>query len=112
MKLPLYFLSVVLYFWVPVLVMASWLLPKKDRLDKTAFWLTLAIFLPMATVMEYVYLWLDIWSFSEHFDRLLGPRFWGAPLEEFVFWYGAPPFVLLTYWALCKAFPAKTTADA
>lgn len=107
MKLPLYFLSVVAYFWVPVLVMGPSLLRGKDRLDRRAFWLTLLVFLPLATAMEYVYLWLDIWTFSEHFDRLLGIWFGGAPLEEFVFWYGAPPFVLLTYWALCKVFPSR-----
>lgn len=107
MKLPLYFISVFSYFWIPVLIMGALLYPKQGRLTKKAFWLTLAIFYPLATGMEYVYLHLDIWTFSEEFDRLLGLSIFGAPVEEFVFWFGAPPFVLMTYFGFDRLFKRR-----
>jgi len=52
---------------------------------------------PVTIAFEYVSLWLDIWSFDQSIDKLWGPVFYGAPLEEFLFWFGAPPFVLTQY---------------
>lgn len=98
--MPLYFISTLLYFWVPVLLMARWTWPRLDSLDKKAFWRTLAIFYGLALVMEYVYLYYDVWTFSEDFDPLLGLRVFNAPIEEFCFWFGATPFVLLLYLGL------------
>lgn len=95
--IPLYFLSTLAYFWLPVAIMAWRIYPRQDRLGRKAFWLALAVVLPMTMVMELVYLKLQIWSFSEAMDPLLGLRIHGIPVEEFSFWFGAPPFILLAY---------------
>jgi hypothetical protein len=58
---------------------------------------TWAIFIVLSTVWEYLGLALNIWDFSEDHHKLVGLNIFGAPIEEFVFWYGATPFVLLIY---------------
>ncbi|MCB4757030.1 MAG: hypothetical protein LHV69_08420 [Elusimicrobia bacterium] len=98
--MPRYFISTLVYFWIPVLALGFFLRHRLDPLTKKAFWITLLIMLPVTTLMEYVYLWTDIWSFSEEMDPLLGIWIFGAPIEEFSFWYGGPPFMLLTYLTL------------
>lgn len=103
--MPLYFITAVLYFWLPIAVLAPLLLPSLDPLSRRAFWLTLAVFYPLAAGMEYVYLYCDVWTFSEKIDPLLGLRFYGAPVEEFVWWFGAVPFAMLVYFAFCRLFP-------
>jgi hypothetical protein len=60
--------------------------------------------------MEYVYLSLDVWTFSEEVDPLLGINILGVPIEEFVFWWGASPlfiFVYLGYERLLKRLYKK-----
>lgn len=95
--MPRYFISVLIYFWVPVLVMAPFLLPHQDRLTRKIVWLTLGVFAILASVNEYIYLHFDLWTFSELKDPLLGPRLFGAPIEEFWFWFGAIPFTICLY---------------
>lgn len=98
--MPLYFLSTLVYFWIPIAAMGLLLLPRQDDATRKAFWLTLALFTPLTAAMEFVCLRLDIWSFSQAKDPLLGIRLFGAPVEEFSFWFGGAPFVLLTYLGL------------
>ena len=98
--MPLYFVTCVLIFWVPGVALLvgnyGWLSGKQRK----AFWIVLALMAVITFGMEYVYLWADIWSFSEAYDPLLGIELWGAPIEEFTFWFGATPFVLGVYWTL------------
>lgn len=105
--MPRYFISTLIYFWLPVAVLSilSWNKFSSER--KKTFILTLAVLLPATFAMEYVYLWADIWTFSEEFDPLLGIRIWGAPIEEFSFWFGAPPFILLVYFVFDRFLPKK-----
>lgn len=103
--MPLYFLTAVLYFWLPIAILAPLTLPRLDETSRRAFWLTLALFYPLAAGMEYVYLYFDVWTFSEKIDPLLGVRVYGAPIEEFVWWFGAVPFAMLVYFAFCRVFP-------
>ncbi|MFA6030344.1 MAG: lycopene cyclase domain-containing protein [Elusimicrobiota bacterium] len=104
MRLPLYFLSTLLYFWLPAAALAWKVYPGLDRLSRRAFWLTLAVFVPLTAAMEFVCLRLDVWTFSEAKDPLLGLRIFGAPVEEFLFWFGAQPFVLFSYLAFRRRF--------
>lgn len=105
--MPRYLVTMILIFWVPIAVLAVLLRGKIDPLTKKAFWLTLAIMTPLTIAMEYVYLWTDIWTFSEQMDPLLGIRIAGAPIEEFSFWLGASPFMLLVYLLLNRIFPRR-----
>lgn len=110
--MPRYFLSTILYFWIPVTVLGFILRTKLDPLTKKAFWITMAVLSPMTFVMEYVYLWADIWTFSEAMDPLLGIRIWGAPIEEFSFWFGAAPFILLVYLSWDRLLKRWSKKDA
>ena len=102
--MPLYFLSTMVYFWIPILIMGIVLWRGMDRLTRKAFLLTVLAFVPITAVMEYLCLHLDIWSFSEELDPLLGLRIFGAPVEEFLFWFGGTPFVLLIYLGFERRF--------
>ena len=93
-------MSTLVYFWAPVGVMAWRLWPKLDVLTRRAFWRTLLIFYVLAFGMEYVYLYLKVWTFSEKLDPLLGVRIFNAPIEEFCFWFGATPFGIFVYLGL------------
>lgn len=95
--MPRYFLGTLIYFWIPVAIMGFIIRKKWDALSRKAFWYTILTITPMTFVMEYVYLYFDIWNFSEEMDPLLGINIFGAPIEEFSFWFGAGPFILLVY---------------
>lgn len=97
--MPRYLIGTFIYFWIPVAMLGFFMRNRLDPSTKKALWVTLGILTPMTFAMEYVYLWADIWTFSEDLDPLLGIRIWGAPIEEFSFWFGATPFILLVYLA-------------
>lgn len=104
--MPLYFLECVLLFWIPGLALLAGVWRGLAPADRAALGYTLAAMTPLTFLMEYVYLRADIWSFSEAQDPLLGLTLFGAPVEEFVFWFGATPFVLGLYLALQRMAPA------
>ena len=95
--MPIYFWTVVLLFWVPgvALIWGRW--KSLTRTQRFAFWTTVGLMTVVSGLMEYVYLKADIWNFSQAVDPLLGIRIFGAPIEEFVYWFGATPFVLGIY---------------
>lgn len=103
--MPWYLLSVLIYFWVPIVGLGLWLLPRQETATLKSLGVSVALFWPLTAAMEYLCLRLDIWTFSEKLDPLVGLRFFGAPVEEFLFWFGAQPFVLLLYLAFDKRFP-------
>ncbi|MFH1258830.1 MAG: hypothetical protein ABII74_03295 [Elusimicrobiota bacterium] len=93
----LYFWTVIIIFWIPSAFLYLFLRKKLDSLTKKAFWITVLILMPVTFAAEYIYLWADIWNFSENYDPLIGISIWGAPIEEFIFWFGAPIFFTLVY---------------
>jgi len=96
-KVPRYFLTDILIFWLPAVIIYLFLRKKTNSLQKKAFWINLLIWCPVTFAAEYLYLWADIWNFSEEFDPLLGISIFGAPIEEFAFWFGAPVFYTMLY---------------
>jgi hypothetical protein len=110
--MPIYFLSTLVYFWGPVALMARLLWPGLDPLTRKAFLITLVLFNSLAFGMEYVYLYFDVWTFSEKVDPLLGLRIFNAPVEEFCFWFGATPFALLLYLWLDRLMPRTAPPKA
>jgi uncharacterized membrane protein YqaE (UPF0057 family) len=96
--MPRYFLLYLVAFWVPNLALTPLVLRFARGGTRKAFWLNLLLFCwPAAIAMEYLYLKFDVWTFSEAWDPLLGWRVFGAPVEEFVFWFGAPWIIMLMY---------------
>ncbi len=95
--MPLYFLIYILLFWLPGLVLIPVYWGRLGPAGRKAFLAVCAIMAVVSFGMEYVYLWADIWNFSEAHDSLLGLELWGAPIEEFIFWFGATPFCLGGY---------------
>lgn len=105
--MPRYFLLTIFVFWIPVLILGYAMKGKLAPDMKKALWITFAIMVPVTIAMEYVYLWTGIWTFSEELDPLLGIWIGPAPIEEFSFWFGGVPFMLLTYLSFCRIFPPK-----
>ena len=95
--MPVYFITYTALFWVPSAVFIIFLLKLFDSGLKRAFWLTTGIMGLLSIIMEYLYLKFEVWSFSEQIDPLLGLWLGPAPVEEFVFWFGATPFCLAIY---------------
>jgi lycopene cyclase domain-containing protein len=77
--------------------MALYAWKKLSPSSKKGFWRTVFVFTPLTFVMEYVFMWADVWNFSEAQDPLIGIWLWGVPIEEFSFWFAATPFILLVY---------------
>ncbi len=107
--MPRYLVADICIFWLPSLILYIGLVMLRkinhDRIK--SFWINLCIWLPVTFVCEYVYLKLDFWNFSEQIDPLVGIYLWGAPIEEFVFWFGAPVFFMLVYLFLNKLLPKR-----
>jgi lycopene cyclase domain-containing protein len=97
--------SVVLLFWVPAAILYTSLFRKLDRKEHIAFWGSVALMLPVTFAFEYVCLVLDVWSFDQSRQKLWGLWIGPAPVEEFIFWFGATPFCLMVYcWYRCMVF--------
>ncbi len=92
-----YFWFDIVLFFIPSLFLFSHLYPwliKQNWLGP--FVRTFVVMSVIASFFEYAALGMNIWFFPDH-SRLLGIAFFGAPLEEFMFWWGATCFSLLVY---------------
>lgn len=95
--MPVYFITYSILFWVPALLFIFLLLPRQAAGLRKSFWAASAAMAAVSMAMEYLFLKFDVWFFSEKIDRLLGLWIGSAPVEEFVFWFGATPFCLALY---------------
>jgi lycopene cyclase domain-containing protein len=110
--MPVYLITYLLLFWLPVFILGFACWSRLDAPARKAFWVAMAIMLVVTTVMEYVYLGLHLWNFSEAIDPLLGIRIFGVPIEEFVFWWGATPlFAFLYLFFVQRLFPRKRAVN-
>jgi lycopene cyclase domain-containing protein len=99
--------SVIVGFWIPILLLSIFLLPRVSSSMRKAFFVTCIVLVPVTVAFEYIGLILDIWNFSEEYSRLWGVKLFGAPVEEFIFWFGATPLCLLLYLYFTNAIEAK-----
>jgi lycopene cyclase domain-containing protein len=102
--MPVYLITYSVLFWVPALLFIFFMLRTYDAGLRRAFWAACAAMAAASVVMEYLFLKFDVWFFSEKIDRLLGVWIGAAPVEEFVFWFGATPFCLAVYLSYCRLF--------
>ncbi len=93
----------IVYFWISSLVLYLLLFKKMKGPTTQAFWGTMVLFIPVTFLFEYVGLWVDGWDFDNKYP-LWGIKIFGAPIEEFLFWFGAPPYVMLNYLWFKNAF--------
>lgn len=105
--MPVYFITYTVLFWLPAAFFGFFIFRTLPPPLKKAFWAAAGLIALTTTAMEYVYLGFDVWSFSQKTDKLLGLWLGPAPIEEFVFWYGAPPFCLVVYFAYCRILGGK-----
>lgn len=105
--MPLYFITYTILFWVPVALFLFFFFRKLSPERRKAFWITTGIMAVVSVIMEYFYLKFDTWSFSEEIDPLLGLWFGKAPVEEYVYWFGATPFCLSIYLVYLKYMKAE-----
>ncbi|MFW6221788.1 MAG: hypothetical protein ACOC4C_04915 [Fibrobacterota bacterium] len=94
---PDYGWSIVIGFWIPVIILSVIVLPRQKQCMQKAFFATCLLLMPITIGFEYLSLYLDIWNFSEEHSSLWGYAILGAPVEEFIFWFGATPLCLLVY---------------
>jgi hypothetical protein len=126
-----YFLSVIILFWFPAVLM---LIPhtiaifrKKNikqneilsKLLKSPFVQVNVVLGIVSFYFEFCALGLHVWSFSEEKHLLLRTIFfnhfpctiYGAPIEEFIFYFGATPFCLLLYLTFFRILEIKNKVD-
>lgn len=102
-----YALSTLFLFWVPILILlvvnTRWMY--RNNLLLPFLW-TVIVMTVIIMYFEYAGLGTGAWSFSEGHHQLLRSSFhnpgfpfaiYGAPVEEFMFWFGAPPLCMLLY---------------
>ena len=109
---PDYGWSVVIGFWIPILLLAITVLPKEEVTMRKAFFISTIGMIPITIAFEFVGLALDIWNFSEAKSRLWGLNIMGAPIEEFIFWFGATPLCQLLYLYYRHLFPGTNNEPA
>jgi len=95
--MPVYLITYFVLFWIPVLVFLLFAFRHLSLPMKKAFFSVSVIMAVFSIGMEWLYLYFDVWSFSEKTDKLLGWRIFGAPVEEYVYWFGATPFCMTLY---------------
>jgi hypothetical protein len=99
---PIHFLDLdygwtdIVYFWISSLVLYILLFKKIKGSVAHSFWACMVLFVPVTFLFEFVGLWVDGWGFDDKYP-LWGLNIFGAPVEEFLFWFGAPPYVMLNY---------------
>jgi len=102
--MPVYFVTYVILFWIPAVFLGIFVFKTLSPSLKRSVLATLLLIALVTTVMEYVYLWFDVWTFSQKTDKLLGIWLGPAPIEEFVFWFGGPLFCLAVYFTYKRLF--------
>ncbi|MFA6434774.1 MAG: hypothetical protein WCW52_08760 [Elusimicrobiales bacterium] len=105
--MPVYFITYSVLFWLPAVLLYVFLFKTLTAALGRSFWSACCLMALVSTVMEYLYIYFDVWSFSERTDSLLGLRLWSVPVEEFVFWFGATPFCLMMYLGYRRLFRRK-----
>lgn len=110
-------------FVLPVLVLMVWLEAnrKKFAAYRKAFWITVAIVLPLATALDVFlgntfFLWPNPESYiGVYFPGYTFGQGWGVniPIEELVFYLTGIVFMLLSYiWGSTSWVPAYSRGDA
>jgi lycopene cyclase domain-containing protein len=99
-----YFDFVAILFWMPsaLLLAMNWGWIARKRIA-FPFFSSLAIGAVVSFFFEYVALGMGVWYFGPA-ENYLGPGIWGAPIEEFLFYWGAAPFCLLLYLYFYRLF--------
>jgi lycopene cyclase domain-containing protein len=100
--MPVYLITYTLLFWLPAILFVIFLFGTLAAPTRKAFWAACAAMAAVSVAMEYLFLHFDVWFFSQKIDRLLGLWIGSAPVEEFVFWFGATPFCLAVYFTYCR----------
>jgi len=95
--MPVYLITYTILFWIPALLFIFCRLKTFDAPVRKGFWAASVLMAAASVVMEYLFLKFDVWFFSQKIDRLCGLWIGKAPVEEFVFWFGATPFCLGLY---------------
>ncbi len=63
------------------------------------------------TIIEKLMIVFDVWGFSSSNAGLIGLNFWGAPIEEYIYWWMAPVVVVTTYLAVSKRGNLKVKVE-
>jgi lycopene cyclase domain-containing protein len=99
-----YFEFVTVLFWMPAALLLAmnwrWILRKRIAFP---IFSSLAILALFSFFFEYVALGMGVWHFGGP-ENYLGPGIWGAPIEEFLFYWGAAPFCLFMYLHFYRLF--------
>jgi lycopene cyclase domain-containing protein len=100
--MPVYLITYTLLFWLPAALFCAFLLGRFDAPLRKGYWAACVTMAVVSVLMEYLFLHFDVWFFSQKIDKLVGLWIGSAPVEEFVYWFGATPFCLGVYLTYSK----------
>lgn len=80
---------------------------KYTRRDLIVVGILIAFSDVMTLVIEKLMLYYDVWGFSNRHFRMIGLQLFGAPVEEFIYWWACPVVVALGYVSFLRVDSAK-----
>lgn len=91
--------ELIIYYIYPIIfTIALFEFFKKWFFDFFAFILVIFVNVPLTILFEYLGVDVfEIWGFDCTYNELFGITLFSYPIEEFIFWWGAPILVLSTY---------------
>ena len=98
-----YMWSLVMGMGLPLLVAIIGGFKTLDRNDfKVLLAYEIIFIIPSTIIIEKVMLFFDTWGFSREHVRFIGINIFGAPIEEYLYWWIAPILVGVVYLVMRK----------
>ncbi|MBN1594595.1 hypothetical protein JW933_01580 [candidate division FCPU426 bacterium] len=83
-----WYLILDLALWAITAVIIRWSWPRLDPVVRKCVFITVFVVMVLQVLNELLSLHVfKAWDFSEDYNRLLGINLWGAPIEEYLFWF-------------------------
>lgn len=102
-----------LVLWGIAAGITVWAWPRLDRRWKLSVFWTIGIVMVLQVGNELLSLHVfQAWEFSTEHNRLLGLDLWGAPVEEYLFWFAFAWAIPFLYSGLaCRPGPAPAAGE-
>ncbi|MBL8992471.1 MAG: lycopene cyclase domain-containing protein [Spirochaetia bacterium] len=99
---------------IPFIIALNFFVHAKG-IDWGSVWMTVMLFLVTLGLIEHLAIYRGYWVYNE--ARLLGPKIFGVPIEEWVIYYIFPPILVVSAFEYVsgllkkKSGPANTATD-
>jgi len=100
-----WYLVLDLVLWGITVVIILWVWPRLSNYWRISALLVVGLVMVLQVLNEVLSLHIfEAWTFSEAHNRLLGIILWGAPIEEYLFWFAFAWMIPFLYSGLAVWF--------